>query len=187
MLGSLHPYNFIHVILPYVAQNGWFTRERQLKLNATEEDMYNGLFTVLMATWAVSRFRRLPLFRPVLIAGMALVFLGWIICMGKHGGLYVLMAKLPLIGNFRCPSRYRLISQVGLAMLAAIGLTDLIARGESGETVLPVGVRLITSLAAFAGLCASIHRTGLRPLLPTLFHCRYPCQFDRPGCRIVAP
>ena len=74
--------------------------------------------------------------------------------MGKHGGLYVLMAKLPLIGNFRCPSRYRLISQVGLAMLAAIGLTDLIARGESGETVLPVGVRLITSLAAFAGLCA---------------------------------
>ena len=70
MLGSLHPYNFIHVILPYVAQNGWFTRERQLKLNATEEDMYNGLFTVLMATWAVSRFRRLPLFRPVLIAGM---------------------------------------------------------------------------------------------------------------------
>ena len=96
--------------------------------------MYNGLFTVLLATWAVSRFRRLPSLRPVLVAGIVLVLLGWIIGIGKYGGLYPLMAKLPLIGSFRFPCRYRLVSQVGLAMLMAIGLTDLIACRERGET-----------------------------------------------------
>ena len=153
MLGSLHPYNFIQVILPYVFSGWLFAREADQR-NFAELDVYNGLFTVLLATWAVSRFRRLPSLRPVLVAGIVLVLLGWIIGIGKYGGLYPLMAKLPLIGSFRFPCRYRLVSQVGLAMLMAIGLTDLIACRERGETAVPRGVRLLALVAALAGGCA---------------------------------
>ena len=154
MFCSLHPYNFIHVVLPYVFPQWLYTREIQLKVNSAEQDVYNGLFTVLLATWAVSRFRRLPSFRPLIVAGMALVLLGWLIGMGQYGGLYILIAKLPLIGSFRCPSRYRLISQVGLAMLTAIGLTDLTACRDRGETGVPRGVRFLALAAALAGGCA---------------------------------
>ncbi len=154
MLGSIHPYNFIQIVLPYVFREGLFTHDPLLKRNWGELDVYNGLFTILLATWAVSRFRSLSSLRPVMVAGIALVFLGWVIGMGRYGGLYLLMAKLPLIGSFRCPSRYRLISQVGLAMLMAVGLTDLIACRERGETAVPRGVRLLALAAALAGGCA---------------------------------
>ena len=154
MLSSLHPYNFIHIILPYVGQQGIFCKDPQVKRNNVEQDMYNGLLTILLSTWAVSRFRRLPFLRPVTVAGIMLVLVGWIIGLGKYGGLYPLMAKLPVIGNFRCPSRYRLISQIGLAMLVAIGLTDLIASRQRGETSVPMGVKLVALAAALAGGCA---------------------------------
>lgn len=70
-----------------------------------------------------------------MVTGIALVLSGWIVGIGKYGGLYPLMAKLRLIGSFRASSRYRLISQIGLAMLTAIGLTDLITYRKRGETL----------------------------------------------------
>ena len=127
MLGSIHPYNYISIVLPYVFREWQYTTDLSVKRNIFEMDVYNGLFTVLLAAWAVSRFRRLSSLRPVIVAGVVLVLVGWIIGLGKYASPYRLMAKLPLIGNFRAPCRYRLISQVGLAMLTAIGLTDLIA------------------------------------------------------------
>jgi hypothetical protein len=154
MLGSLHPYNFIQIVLPYTFREWHHTTDPQLKRNIAELDVYNGLFTVLLATWAVSRFRRLSSLRPIIVAGVALVVLGWVIALGKYGGLYPLMAKLPLIGSFRFPSRYRLISQIGLAMLTAIGVTDLIACRDCGETAIPRGVRILALVAALAGGCA---------------------------------
>ena len=155
MFGSLHPYNLIQSILPYVFSGGHFTRDPRLQRNTAELDAYNGLFTILLAIWAVARIRTLPSLRPVLVAGVVLVLLGWAIGMGQYGGLYPIMAKLPVIGSFRGPSRYRAISQIGLAMLMAIGLTDLIARRERSESAVPRGVGLVASVAALFGAAPS--------------------------------
>lgn len=54
-----------------------------------------------------------------------LLVIGFTLALGEKGLLSRLLDELPLVGLFRAPSRYVLLTHVGLAVAASVGFADL--------------------------------------------------------------
>jgi hypothetical protein len=102
---------------------------------------YPGLAAVLLALWGVLRTRPRPWSWVVLAAGAVLLSLGPLLVVGGEPveytvdgyQSYVLLPyafarKLPLLNLGRTPGRLNATGMLGLAVLAAYGLTDLLSR-----------------------------------------------------------
>jgi polyisoprenyl-phosphate glycosyltransferase len=81
--------------------------------------------TELPARWKAAR--RLSLF-AVVLSGLTL----WL-AFGCYGKLYYLQTLLPIIGSFRAPARYTLLTQFGVMIVAAIAFARLIVFVRKGQ------------------------------------------------------
>jgi hypothetical protein len=68
------------------------------------------------------------IFFALLLAGLS----GWL-ALGKYGYLYYLQTCLPLIGQFRLPSRYFTLTALAVSILAALAFDRLLAGQGKGE------------------------------------------------------
>src|SRR5262249_6951181 len=99
--GSVHPYNLLQFVNPFVLLDRHFGLFR-----LHEYGIYSGIGVMLLFVWYCVRplppgpDRR----QRALLAVLAL--LGLFLALGEYNGVFPLYARLPVIGLFRCPGRY---------------------------------------------------------------------------------
>jgi hypothetical protein len=98
------------------------------------ETMYVGVVPLLLAGLA---FRRK--WRDVAWFFLALGVLGLLIALGQYTPIYSLVHSLPVLGGFRVPARFILLTNFSLAALAAIGLQRFMTESFSIRRVLGWG------------------------------------------------
>lgn len=119
---------------------------------------YAGLLPLLLVFYPL-KARRRWLFAALVLAGVLL-------SLGTEGGLFTMQHRLlPPVRNFRAPGRALLLTSTGLALLAALALTDLAnrARAERAQAlavlntrVVPAGIVLLFSTAAALAVVAAL-------------------------------
>jgi hypothetical protein len=116
---SLHPINLIQLWSPFSLEG------RTLGTYKQESVLYNGTFCSLTLAWLFVRRRSLGRWRPLVLATslFAGVMLVW--SLGKFGGVYPWIARLPVVGLFRGPARYIVLVHLAMAILAAVAFADL--------------------------------------------------------------
>jgi hypothetical protein len=84
-----------------------------------------------------------------------------VLALGSYGQLDVLLTYLPVLGSLRAPSRYIVLTQFALVILAAIAIDDLLAiaerrrapvAGPMGALWVPAGLSLATTFVLAARL-----------------------------------
>jgi hypothetical protein len=97
--------------------------------------------------------------------------LGALLSLGLPGKLYYAVIVLPLVGSFRCPSRYALISQFSASVLAAVAFGRLVASIRTGERYSFLSLAapwLAAGLTVAAAAPKLIHRDALEQCLQAL-------------------
>ncbi len=125
--GSLHPLNVLQLVAPYL-----FT-DRVLGSNTHELGLYVGAVPLLLAVWAIFRWRRLGRLARLAGGAAAFGFVALWMAMGSYGGLYQFQLALPLVNHFRFPCRFVVLFQLAMAVLAAIGFTALVRDEQSSQ------------------------------------------------------
>ena len=145
---SLHPFNLAQLWSPYVFPNRTYGLPRENFVH--EFGVYNGALCSLAVVWALIRRKRIS--HPRLAAFGALVGgVGLLLALGRYGGVYELLTALPLVGKFRGPTRHILLVHLGMAILTAVMVHDIVrGRDErSGREVRAVrwlGIPVMLSL-----------------------------------------
>ncbi len=117
--GSLAPLNLIQLFDPYLFAT------RVVGQNTHELGLYAGSVVLLLAIWAVTNGGG-SLIRLRLVNGaIGLIAIGFLLAMGEFGPFRWLVSHLPVINKFRFPCRAIVLVHLGLAPLAALGLTKL--------------------------------------------------------------
>lgn len=119
--GSMHPLNLLQWVGPY-----WFENRLGYGVPAHEYGLYTGMVPVLLALWLLLQQRGI-----VLLLGVQMV-LALVLALGEYGGLYALLAKLPVVGSFRCSARHIVLIHFSLAGLAAFAAARLEERRDVG-------------------------------------------------------
>jgi hypothetical protein len=114
--GSVHPFNLLQLVNPFVLAGRHFG---ELRLH--ELGIYPGLGVLLVFVWfCVSpipiQYRRL---RGLLVA---LAILGFVLALGKYNLVFPLYAQLPGLGMFRNPCRYYFLTSFALAGACALAI-----------------------------------------------------------------
>ena len=131
--GSLHPFNVLQLVAPYLLTN------RVVGQNTHELGLYLGAVPLALAIWHVSVHAHRRRFRLLTMAGAGAAAFGLLWSFGQFGPLGWLEQHLPLANKFRLPCRAIVIFQLGMAVLAALGLANLLridrSRNRSTEAV----------------------------------------------------
>ncbi len=123
--GSLHPANVVQLVAPYffpgrvhgVPRFSWRTHEYGFYMGGAVPALLAWLLARRAAAWQAKE-----LAVAVLIMGacaLAVSFGGFL------GPLFRLYVQIPVVNWFRIPSRYLVIAEFGMAIAAAVALTDL--------------------------------------------------------------
>jgi hypothetical protein len=165
LAGSLSPSQLLQLIAPDLLSG-------HLPRYACSEPLYFGVVPFMLGLWWLSSWRnRLTSTCPVeaecegrmtltpnQLAGFALVLgllSGWL-ALGKYGHLYYLQTCLPLVGQFRLPSRYFTLVSFAAAVLASVAFDRLLAGARTGHKAsgrsltlpwMSVGIALAVALA----------------------------------------
>jgi hypothetical protein len=120
--GSLHPLNAMQLVAPYL-----FTT-RVVGQNTHELTLYVGAAPLLLAVVAMRNCSKL--------AGFArgLVLVGGVLAMGNYSPLHRLLTALPAVGYFRFPCRATVLLELGIGLLAAIGMAAIYRVGSVDQT-----------------------------------------------------
>jgi hypothetical protein len=160
---SLHPWNLLQLWSPYAFLVRVF---HGIDIQPHELALYNGAFCTAAIAWLIVRRDGLgPRRRLALgLVGCAALFL--LLALGKYGGLYWLVAQLPVIRVFRAPARYIAVLHLFMALAAAIAFDDLaaLARGAvraRGQTLWPLAAIVALGAATLALPFVVSHDTEL--------------------------
>ncbi|MBL7646014.1 MAG: YfhO family protein [Candidatus Hydrogenedentes bacterium] len=154
--GSLHPLNLLQWIGPY-----WFENRMGYGVPAHEYGLYTGTVPVLLGLWLLIQApggsgRQ----RGLAILLGAQVVLALVLGLGEYGGLYALLAKLPVVGSFRCSARHIVLIHFSLAAMAALAATRLTQDRDTGKRgVLSITIAVAVGWAALA-LVLVLRATG---------------------------
>jgi len=138
---SLHPLNVLQLWSPYAFTGGcygpldypWFH----------EFGIYSGALPLVSLAWLWVRRRALTDARRRLATALVvLAVVALILAFGRHGGADVLLTHLPLLQSLRAPTRYIVLTQFALAVVAAMAIEDLLAIRE-GRTEPPMTMRAV--------------------------------------------
>ena len=151
---SLPPANLVQLVAPYLLTDRIVTYDRG---GGTHEfGIYAGAVTLGLVLWLVMNLKDIQK-RRLAIGALALLALSVVLSLGKFGGLYTLLSRLPILGAFRAPSRHMALAHFAMAVAAAVAAEDIIKR--SG-----VGLRRAWWLAALpAAALAAVVLTGWPP------------------------
>jgi hypothetical protein len=156
---SLHPINLLQLWSPYVFADRVFSRLDHPWVH--EFAIYSGSIAMVGLPWLWIRRRALR-HRTALVATMsAVAVVAIVLALGRYGGLDVLLARLPVLELLRAPTRYIVVAQFALAMLAVIVFQDLSTLGPEGRRLrsrellllcLPALASVATTLAWNSGM-----------------------------------
>jgi len=132
---SLHPLNLLQFLGPTFFRTPVASYDFAEFYCPHEFALYNGTGSILFLTWVLFRIPFVLGKRStgapnrhswLTLAGLCLLFLSVLLALGKYGGLYALMTKLPLLNAFRAPTRHIVLVHFALAVLSALALADLL-------------------------------------------------------------
>ena len=118
MQQSLHPFNLFCLVNPYLFH------QRMYDANGYQ-GLYGGVVLTLLAAWSVLRFRVLPDSKRLMACAIAMVVLGGVLTLGRHGGLYYLMSYIPVVEKFRGPARHGALFHIGWVLMGALAYREL--------------------------------------------------------------
>jgi hypothetical protein len=118
---SLVPLDLVQFVAPYLAANRGFG-------GPFPQDfaIYTGAIASVLMMWLVLRRRDLGRSGRFIWPALGLAAFGFILALGERGYVYRLEAALPLLGQFRTPSRYTVLVHFGMALGSAIAFADLV-------------------------------------------------------------
>ena len=125
--GSLHPLNLLQLVAPYL-----FTG-RVVGDNGHEFSVYVGAVPLMLVVWLAMRHRNAVRLLPLIVATAGFGLAALVLALGYYGGLYRLVAWLPLLNLFRFPCRYLLLFQLAVTVLASIGLLLLLRESQQAQ------------------------------------------------------
>lgn len=114
-MNSLHPLNLMQLVAPYLFEN------RGIGDNTHEEAIYLGAVPLMLIVWLIINASDLGVLKSLARAAGLFAAVVLLLAFGEYGQLYQLQTYLPLVGNFRCPSRYIVLFQLAATVLAALG------------------------------------------------------------------
>lgn len=126
--GSLHPSNVVQLVAPYLFV------DRVIGRNTHELGLYCGSATLLLVVWLLASRSCLGSLKWLAGFAAGLVVAGLWLAIGQYSSLYPLLAKLPVVGSFRFPTRYLLLVYLGMSLLAAVAIVQLSRRGATSKT-----------------------------------------------------
>ena len=122
-----------------------------------EYALYTGMIPVVLA---LSLLVRAPRERQRAMIALTCALLGGIaliLALGGYGGLYGLLAQLPILGSFRCAARHIVLVHFALAALAAIALAECHTRGAVGGSRLARLAAVLALIALVAALSVRLY------------------------------
>ena len=159
---SLHPLNLVQLVAPFLFDGRVYSGETMHHTH--EYGLYGGAAVLLMCLLATVGAVRLGDKRRLAAAGAILVALGLVLALGRYGGLYALVAKLPFVGWFRAPARYIVLAHFGLAVGAAV-FFEAARSAASGPLTRRARIVLIAvpATAVVAAVLAGLPWSGTAP------------------------
>lgn len=157
---SLHPLNLLQLVSPYALKNSVYASP--LEWFPHEFSLYAGALATISVVWVVSRRRALP--RPHLAtAFLCLAAIGLLFALGGYGGVYPMLAQLPILSKFRAPARHILILHFALAGIVGLTLDDLLRQrhGEPGPRTWPILIPVLLSVAVTAAALTGSNWAGI--------------------------
>jgi hypothetical protein len=157
------PSNLLTFFVPYI--NGDISNNTYIGPPFFWEDYgYVGLATVLLAMYGGVRERR----RPVVMFSIVMTILAYLFVLGAATPVFrVAYELLPGMKLFRFPTRFLIVVELGLALLAAAGLTrlraDLDRRWKAPSRVPSL---VVLALCAGTALDLFIHQPRQNPMVP---------------------
>jgi len=156
---SLHPVNLRQIWSPYVFETGAWSRLDPRWFH--EFGIYSGAILPVGLIWVWIRRMALPARRRLIAAVTVFAAVTLILALGRYGFLAGLLSYLPMLRAVRAPSRYIVLVQFALAILAAVMLEDLIAIAERRSATasrympalwIPAALGIVTTLALNTGV-----------------------------------
>lgn len=123
--GSMHPLNLLQWLGPY-----WFENRLSYGVPAHEFGLYTGTVPFILGLWLLCQGRGSGRQRGLVLLLALQVVLALVLALGEYGGLYALLAKVPVIGSFRCSARHIVLIHFSLAAMTAIAAARLTQHGE---------------------------------------------------------
>ena len=148
---ELVPVDIVQFVGPYLSVNRGFGG-----VFPADYAIYTGAIPIVLLLWlAIHRRelgRRTYLLGPALILGA----LGFVLALGERGYIYGVEAALPLLRQFRTPTRYIVLLHFGLAVTSAIAFRELFGiverkRPLSWRSLMPMALLPAASALAVAG------------------------------------
>ena len=161
---SLTPYNVLQFWSPYVFQGRIDGGNTPWYPWTHEYAIYSGAILIVALPWLWIRRAALRSRRALIVGGAAFAVVTFVLALGEYGYVDLALTYLPVVGAFRAPCRYILLTQLALAVLATIAFDDLAS--------LPCGIRLgARHLALLCGpLALSALTTALLNTHVVAFH-----------------
>jgi hypothetical protein len=148
---SLHPQNVIQLWSPGFFRGGAAGGERVVH----EYGLYSGAILVVALAWVWMRRHACPERRGLITGVTLFAGLSFILACGRYGGLGILLAHLPVLQSLRAPTRYIVLVQFALAILAAVAFEDLLAIAERRRSA-PTGPMLALWIPTMLGVLTTI-------------------------------
>lgn len=152
--GSLPPLNLLQWAGPY-----FFKNRVAYGVPEWEYGLYPGMMPVVLSLLLLLHWRGLGRWRTLVGLFSFQTFVMLVLALGEHGGLYGLLAKLPVLGSFRCSARHIVLIHFGLSVLGALAIARLRTASPSPppprqRRALLLGTGAIALLALGAALAA---------------------------------
>ncbi len=149
---SLHPFNLFQIWSPYFFTNGSYNDGEISSLH--EFGIYSGAILPVAFIWVWIRREALRGRRALITAVTSFAVLMLLLALGRYGGLAVLLTHVPLLQSLRAPTRYIVLVQFALAILAAVTLDDLLAIVEQRSQA-PRGLMIPLWIPATLGVATT--------------------------------
>ena len=152
---SLSPLNLVQLWSPFAFRFRIHAPEAEAQI-VHEFIVYNGAFCTMALAWLAMRWRQQTR-RGLLTALVGLAAISFVLAMGRYGGVYAWLARLPGLNSFRAPARHIVLFHLAMSGIAAVAFEDLVAVIRRGERVeirrlwplaVPVVMSLSTTVAA---------------------------------------
>jgi Bacterial membrane protein YfhO len=157
---SLAPLNFLQFWSPYVFEGRTYSPPTPYDPWTHEYAVYSGAILLVALPWLWIRRTALAPRRRLIVACAAFAVVAFVLALGRYGYLDVALTYLPVVGSFRAPCRYVLLTQLALAVLAAIVFDDL-ASLHSNLGLRPRDLTLLCVPLALSVLTAALLSTHL--------------------------